>query len=145
MSNPPKVKGTGFENHLIEAYLRRIWPSVSRAPLRGIRDFGDFVGVGDWFIEAKKWDRWDLPKWIRDIQRKIARNGNGSHPWLLFFAGDKRKGLGDLVAMPAEQFTSIMEALQAARGDADQWYDEATRLLGQLADAKAPTTKGIEG
>lgn len=105
-----RSKGTGYENYVLERYLKFIWPQAERTAQKGIKDFGDFLNVGNYLVEAKKWDKWDLPQWIRTIQKKIATRPTS--PWLLFFAGDKRKGLGDLVVMPADQYIEQLRTLQ---------------------------------
>jgi hypothetical protein len=98
-----RAKGTAFENHVLETYLKKIWPKVERAPLKGVNDYGDFINVGYWLVEAKKRDRWDLPTWIRTILKKVR--AKGTSPWVLVFAGDKRSAIDiDLVVLPAEQY-----------------------------------------
>ena len=103
MANPPKTKGTGFENHVLETYLLPLWSGAKRAAPSGILDFGDFINVGGILIEAKARETWRLPAWIRDIYTKIARAGHRRpYPWLLFFKQDKRGPLNeDYVAQPA--------------------------------------------
>ena len=97
-----RAKGTAYESHVLETYLKPIWPNADRAPQKGIKDFGDFVGMS-YLIEAKKRDRWDLPEWIRGILRKVQRHPTA--PWVLVFAADKRGPIPmDLVCMPAEQY-----------------------------------------
>ena len=102
-------KGTDYENHLRDKYLRRIWPSADRAPLRGTADRGDFDNVGGFVVEAKKRNKWDLPAWMRSTQKKVPPT---EHPdaWMIWFAGDKRKGelTGDYVVMPATLATRLL-------------------------------------
>ena len=102
-----RSKGTAYENHVRDTYLRRVWPDADRAPLRGIHDFGDFDHVGGRLVEAKKRDRWDLPAWIRGVLTKI---GGGPAPWEIVFAGDKRGPIPmDLVVAPAEQYYGYLD------------------------------------
>ena len=104
-------KGTDYENHLRDKYLRRIYPNAERAPLRGTNDRGDFDHVGEFVVEAKKRNKWDLPAWMRTTQKKVPAEW---HPksWMIWFAGDKRKGelTDDYVVMPAELATSLLLA-----------------------------------
>ena len=102
-----RAKGTGFENHVRDTYLRPIWPMADRAPLRGVLDAGDFDGL-PFILEAKKRNAWRIGDWIRTTAGKAARD---DVPWVVIFAGDKRTaGLDDdYVIMPAAQFFEIME------------------------------------
>ena len=110
-----RAKGTAYENHVIETYLLPVWPGAHRAPQRGILDYGDVEGVGNYLIEMKKRDRWDLPEWIRGILRKIQRHPTS--PWILVFAADKRGPIPmDLACMPAEQhFHQLRRLVQLER------------------------------
>lgn len=107
-----RQKGTEYENYLLVTYLRKVWPKAERAAQKGMKDFGDFMNVGGWLVEAKKWDRWDLPNWIRKVQAKIERGGQPA-PWVILFANDKRKGFPDLVVQPTEQWIAQGERLIA--------------------------------
>ena len=101
-----RQKGTQYENHVRDTYLRRIWPLADRAPLRGVLDAGDFDGT-PLIVEAKKRNAWRIGDWIRTTQAKAARD---DVPWVIVFAGDKR--LADLqhdyVVLPAEQVFEMM-------------------------------------
>lgn len=100
-----RAKGTDFENHVLEKYLKEVFPDVERAPLKGINDYGDFVNVGNWLIEARNRKTWALPAWIRGIYRKLERvDGNRTWRWMLIFKADKRGDLSDdYVLMSATQ------------------------------------------
>ena len=52
-----RQKGTQYENHVRDTYLRHIWPTADRAPLRGTADEGDFDGT-PYVVEAKKRNAW---------------------------------------------------------------------------------------
>lgn len=105
-------KGTDYENFLMERYLSQPYPQVSRAPLSGINDKGDFINVGPWVMEAKKRNRWDLPLWIETTARKAFP----SRPWAIWFAGDKRSGRNrdDYVVTTAATFAYLLEMEQVA-------------------------------
>lgn len=101
-----RQKGTQYENRIRDHYLRQIWPTADRAPLRGTADAGDFDGT-PWVVEAKKRNRWDLPAWIRTTRAKADRVGK---PWMIVFAGDKRTDMNqDLVVLTAESFFELLE------------------------------------
>lgn len=108
-------KGTDYENWLRDKYLRLVWPNAERAPLRGVNDRGDFDHVGGFVIEAKKRNKWDLPAWMRSTQKKVPP---GAHPdgWMIWFAGDKRKGelTQDYVVMPATLATRLLIESESA-------------------------------
>ena len=112
MSNPARQKGTSFEHHVLEAHLCKVWPTVERAPLKGVLDYGDFINIDGWLIEAKKRDRWDLPGWIRGVLSKIGRQGEPDAPWAIVFAGDKRSEINmDLVVLPAALYFVQLQRL----------------------------------
>ncbi len=111
MSNPRRAKGTDFEVHVDEVYLKEIWPDVERAPLKGINDFGDFVNVDGWLIEARNRKTWALPAWIRGVYSKLEREGRSNiHRWMLVFKADKRGPLNDdYVLMSATQAFNLIQ------------------------------------
>ena len=110
-----RTKGTQYENRVRDRYLRPIWPSADRAPLRGTADRGDFDGTPV-IVEAKKRDAWRLPDWIRTTQRKAVLEGR---PWCIVFAGDKRlKDLqDDYVVTTAEHYFGLLEDLESYERD----------------------------
>lgn len=114
MSSPGTKKGTTFENHIRDTYLRPIWPKAERAPKRGIMDRGDFDHCNGYIVEAKHRKRWDIGEWIRTVLRKQQRHDPAA-PWVIVFAGDKRTAINmDLVVMPAEQYFHQLKALVSA-------------------------------
>lgn len=139
MSNPPRQKGTSWEKKLIEKYLWRIWPTVKRAPNMGINDYGDFINVDGWLIEAKNHKNWRLPEWIKIIYTKIERQGRtiGEAPWVLAFKGDlRRKWMKeDLVVTPGWLF---WELVRVAREYEKSLEPADTRTTEEwLADIRA--------
>lgn len=120
MGNPSKQKGTAFENHVLDTYLRRVWPKAERSPLKGGLDFGDYTGVGNYLVEAKKTKTWRIPEWVRTIRKKIGSQSPTS-PWVLVFAGDKRQEPKvDLVVLPAEQYFEQLRRLVLLN---EKYYD----------------------
>ena len=111
MSNPRRQKGTGYENHTRDKYLEEIWPQAERAPLKGINDFGDFINVDGWLIEARNRKTWALPAWIRGVYKKLERiDRNKQDKWMLIFKADKRGDLSDdYVLMSASQAFSLIQ------------------------------------
>lgn len=107
-----RQKGTSFENHVLEEYLRPIWPDADRSPLRGVKDAGDFLNINGWIIEAKNRKAWRLPEWIRQVYRQ-KQNVDPLAPWAIVFKGDKRTDLNeDYVVMPAAQWFRQMARLR---------------------------------
>lgn len=94
------AKGTQYENDACEI-LRPAFPDVHRREKHGANDKGDLRNLGWWELgEAKKWDRWNVPLWIRKVKKKIESNR-----WFIIFAGDRRKSwMEDFVLMPASAF-----------------------------------------
>ena len=116
MSSPGTAKGTRFENHVRDVYLRPIWPKAERAPKRGMLDRGDYDHCNGWIVEAKHRKRWDVGEWVRTILKKVQREG--ASPWVIFFAGDKRSTIPlDLALVPAEQYAGQLRRLAACRCD----------------------------
>lgn len=96
MSNPARSKGTTWESELL-LRLRRMWgPDVHRAPLRGVKDDGDFVGT-PFLCEAKSTSRPNFLEWARKCEEKRPKR------WAIFWHGDRRKpGSGPYVLIPLE-------------------------------------------
>ena len=126
-----RQKGTAYENRVRDHYLRSVWPSADRAPLRGTSDVGDFDGT-PLVVEAKKRNAWRLGDWIRTTTRKALLEGR---PWIIVFAGDKRvAGLEeDYVCMEADFFFRLLvqakadsECAQSEYGGKtfDEWMEE---------------------
>ena len=104
-----RQKGTQYENHIRDTYLYDIWPDVSRAPLRGTNDWGDFINVSGWVIEARNRARWDIPGWIRGIYTRLKKGKKLRNPWCIVFKADKRSDLKeDYVVAPAWLFFELV-------------------------------------
>jgi hypothetical protein len=114
-------KGGGYEKYLLETYIQQAFPDAYRPRLRGVHDNGDFAKVGDWLIEAKKRDRWDLGTWIRAVMAKKKRallrgETESLHSWMILFAGDKRSSVPyDLAVLPTEVLFNLLVALREAQ------------------------------
>ena len=93
-----REKGTRYEVALL-TLLRLVFGSqVERAPLKGIQDAGDFVGV-PFPIEAKNTEVLRLPEWVRRL-RLI-----GGKRFVLFWSGGDRRrkdSPGELMIVPAD-------------------------------------------
>lgn len=126
-----RAKGTAFETELLER-LRRLWPAAERAgTTKGPNDYGDYLHVGGWLIEAKKQDKWHLPAWIKTIQRKVsARKAEIQfvEAWALIFAADRRTVAGTFVVQPLDQWIAQVESANLAHR--------------MLADMIEPTGRG---
>lgn len=108
MTNP---KGTEYENDIGMNYLVEVWGDpeipwgdpdqpVQRARLAGIKDYGDFLGVDGWLIEARNRMKWDIRDWIRGVYMKLERHGRNIYaPWVLVFKSDKRTDMRDDYAL----------------------------------------------
>lgn len=104
-------KGGEFETEMQEL-LREVFPRAQRiSNLRGPRDYGDFINVDGWLVEAKKWNKWAIPAWIRVIYKKLR---SPSSPWMLLFAADRRNLPGTFALMPAEQAIELMRMVKQA-------------------------------
>lgn len=105
-----RQRGTRTENEHMERWLRRVWPDVERAPLKGTNDRGDFVNVGPVLVESKYRSTtkgWRVAEWARTAMRKA-----GDNQWMVIMSADKRKKDGfpiDLVVMPAEKYFEELE------------------------------------
>lgn len=110
MANPPKQKGTAFENEVLQD-LQHIWPDADRA--KANNESQDLVGTGKWVIECKFRKRWDLFKWIGKIKKVAA-----DYPWVIVAAhGDRRSVVGRQVGTVAVVdwgvFVEMVEHLEA--------------------------------
>src|SRR3990167_3113420 len=117
--------GTNAENHYLESYIKPAFPEAQRAPLRGTNDYGDYLNVDGYLLEAKKrkrlageivgWantaiskTRWAAHKELRGrgVGRPSAAHVRAraleAFPWVIFFSGDRRHDPDiDLATMPA--------------------------------------------
>lgn len=96
-----RAKGSGWEVALLGP-LRRIWPSVDRAPLKGINDYGDFLNADGLLLEAKKTDVPHFLKWA-----KIAAAKTGGSGWRIIWSGDQRRKDGPFVLMPLQDWLDL--------------------------------------
>lgn len=129
-------KGGGYEQYLLDQYIRDVFPDAYRPRLRGVHDNGDFANVGEWLIEAKKRERWQLPLWIKQVmgkkERALARGETRSkHAWMILFAMDKRKLPYDLVVLPTEILFNLLTELKDA-------HEELRRRGGEFTYKGSP-------
>ena len=109
MSNPPKQKGTAFENEVLQA-IQHIWPDADRA--KANNESQDLVGTGKWVIECKFRKRWNLFDWIPKV-KKVAKDD----PWVIVAAhGDRRTEVGRQVGTVAivdfDVFVEMVDELE---------------------------------
>lgn len=112
MANSSRQKGTVWEKEILETWLWRIWPTAKRAPNMGINDYGDFINVDDWLVEAKNRKNIRLSDWVNMVYTKITRRGGkiGKAPWVIVFKGDRRTWMKEsMVLSPAWLFFAVLE------------------------------------
>jgi hypothetical protein len=104
MSNPPRKKGTSWETQLVPRLQAMFGEQVQRAPLRGIHDHGDFVGV-PWLHEAKSTAKPLFQAWARVAEAKAK-----GEPWVIIWKGDQRvrTGNGPYVLMPLGTYEALV-------------------------------------
>lgn len=111
MTNRPREKGTRYEVALLAKLRKAFGPQVERAPLKGIRDAGDYVGV-PLPIEAKNTKTLLIPEWAR-------RLNTIDQTWGLFWSGgDKRRSdsPGSLLIVPADFGLYLLQLYANAEG-----------------------------
>lgn len=107
-----RAKGTVGENFFLRRLRRLFYPlrdptddetsPIQRAPLKGVNDMGDFVGV-PWLHEAKNTARPLFQQWAATCEAKAPGN------WVLLWKGDMRtKNGAPLVLMPLEFYESLV-------------------------------------
>lgn len=114
--------GTDYENHILETYLRPIFPYADRAPLRGIHDKGDFINTGPTLFEAKKRKTWRLPEWIKKTAPKATDH---LRHWVIVFAADKRAAAPlnqDFIVCTAEHYFHLLSIVNG-RVEADSFRE----------------------
>lgn len=123
-----RAKGTKYENRVRDHYLRPVWSTADRAPLRGTADLGDFDGT-PLVVEAKKRNAWRIGEWIRTTAAKAARV---KRDWVIVFAGDKRiSGLDtDYAVSEAEHYFGLHRRIH----ELDDEIDELERQIRYLQD-----------
>jgi hypothetical protein len=126
MSNPPRKKGTSWETQLVPRLQNLFGEQVSRAPLRGVHDHGDFLGV-PWLHEAKSTAKPLFQAWARVAEHKAGK------AWTIIWKGDQRvrTGNGPYVLMPLELYESLVDTLMADNDD--RAHVVGTRVLNRLA------------
>lgn len=105
-----RAKGTGWEVELLPLLRQVFGDQVERAPLKGINDFGDFLGCDGLLIEAKKVNSPRFLEWARKAKAKA-----GPHGWRIVWSGDRRKGDGPYVLMSMNDWLE----LEAKAGELD--------------------------
>lgn len=106
-----RAKGTSGENFFL-AHLRVLFgPQVERAPLKGILDQGDFVGV-PYLCESKSTQKPLFQQWARVCEKK-------SRDWIILWKGDLRvtSGNGPYVLMPLHVYEQLVVGKPAERVD----------------------------
>ena len=103
-----RQKGTAWETELVPRLRRLFGDMVQRAPLRGVHDAGDFVGV-PWLHEAKNTVKPLFQAWARVCEKKAGDR------WVIIWKGDRRQtsGVGTYVLMPLTHYERLL------KGDSD--------------------------
>lgn len=113
MSHPSKVKGWADENYDRNVYLSRLWPHCTSHPQKQ-HPTKDHAGTGRYHVQSKKRKTWNIKDVVREM---FARTGDD--PWFIIYSdGDKRKKDSikeDVVILPAEQYITELEELEAYR------------------------------
>lgn len=114
-----RAKGTKGENWFLPG-LRWLWgDSVERAPLKGVQDNGDYVGV-PYQIEAKSTKKPLFLEWARKATSK-------SWPWVILWKGDLRKSEGPYVLMPYEFYLALQDV-------ANMTVDDPVKIARKIRD-----------
>jgi len=114
-----RARGTRGENYFLSRFVLDIWPLADRAPLKGINDGGDYVGV-PLVVEAKDQASPRFLLWARQARSKAVRRGT---PWILLYKGDARTGDGCPVMMVDADFGKELIYL---------WHKELHQLNTQV-------------
>lgn len=105
--NKPRQKGTRGEVYFAER-LRRIWPAIERAPLKGTRDAGDYVNVS-LPVEAKNTAKPLFLAWARRLKVIVTRDQLPNR-WVLCWKGDARTVDGEaLMVVPLDFGLELLE------------------------------------
>ncbi|HKZ20315.1 MAG TPA: hypothetical protein VJQ57_09410 [Acidimicrobiia bacterium] len=100
-----RAKGTVGENHFLP-FLRSVFGErVERAPLKGMQDKGDYVGV-PWLHESKNTAKPLFLAWARVCEKKAGCR------WVILWKGDLRKNEGPYVLMPFDFYLHLANAEQ---------------------------------
>ena len=111
MANPPKAKGTKFENELL-VRLQQVWPDADRAKTNNPSN--DFAGI-PFPVEAKHRKTWQIPAWCRALVHVAT-----DHRWVLVAAaGDRRKADAQptVMVLPLDFGIELLEAKYGVRKD----------------------------
>lgn len=99
-----RAKGTKGENFFLPLLQSLFGPQVDRAPLKGVNDAGDYVGV-PWLHEAKNTAKPLFQKWAAICEAKSPGR------WALLWKGDMRtKNGGPLVLLPLSFYESLVRS-----------------------------------
>jgi hypothetical protein len=102
VSNPSRAKGTKWEVELLDHLRELFGEQVERAPLKGVHDYGDFLGV-PWLHEAKSTIKPLFQAWARVSERKA------DDFWTVLWHGDRRSpGSGPYVLMPINLYRVLV-------------------------------------
>jgi hypothetical protein len=105
VSNPARAKGTKWETALLPRLRALFGDQVERAPLKGVHDHGDFLGV-PFLHEAKSTQKPLFQAWARICEVKAGK------AWCVLWKGDGRSktGNGPYVLMPLELYELLVDA-----------------------------------
>lgn len=89
--------------------LRAVFgPQIERAPLRGIHDDGDFVGLPHGLhVEAKSTKTLLIPQWAGRLETILP----AGHQWVIAWHGDRRSLPVELAITPFAYVESMWERL----------------------------------
>jgi hypothetical protein len=104
-----RAKGTRGENFFLRILRRLFGDHIERAPLKGVNDYGDYLGV-PWLHEAKNTAKPLFQAWARVCKAKAAkRNPDRPWDWVLMWKGDGRTEDGQpLAVMPIEKYEELV-------------------------------------
>jgi len=115
-----RAKGTRGENYFLPRLRKLFYPNydgpeeehpLQRAPLKGVNDWGDFLGV-PWLHEAKNTRKPLFQQWARTAEDKAK----GEH-WVVMWKGDLRsKGNGPYVLMPLDTYETLTDVYEGVVG-----------------------------
>lgn len=103
-----RSKGTRLETELLPSLRATFGDQVERAPLKGYRDNGDYVGVPIQF-EAKNQA---VPRFFDWARKATAK----SWPWVCYYRPDRRlkDSPGELIMVPAEFGLQLLKVYYAS-------------------------------
>lgn len=107
-----RAKGTHWETELLPLLRLVFGQQVERAPLKGLADKGDFVGV-PWQHEAKSTLAPHFLQWAKTAQKKTPGR------WAVLWTGDRRKRDGPFVLLPLDFYLDMAMVYGAETGNAE--------------------------